>query len=102
MIVKCEDNKIESLTRPGYLQQQPSSSFNSKSKDAAGFRLKKTPGLTVQVPAHGQDLRGLKNRPPLHAAPVVSGGGRGLSTRGHYESFDDEIAKSMNALDNIQ
>jgi len=80
--------------------QQPSSNCNSKTKDAAGFRSKKTPGLTVQVPAHGQDLRGFKNRQPsLHAA-VDSGGG--LSTRGHYESFDDEIAKSMNALDNIQ
>ena len=89
------------MTRPGLPLQQPSSSCNSKTKDAAGFRLKKTPGLTVQVPAHGQDLRGFKNRPPIHAAAAgVSGGG--LSTRGHYESFDDEIAKSMNALDNIQ
>ena len=86
------------MTRPGLPLQQPSSNCNSKTKDAAGFRSKKTPGLTVQVPAHGQDLRGFKNRQPLHAA-VDSGGG--LSTRGHYESFDDEIAKSMNALDNI-
>ena len=63
-------------------------------RDTAGFRLKKTPGLTVQVPGHGhQQEPGFRRKmlPP-------SGGGGG----GHYETFDDEIAKSMNALDDIR
>ena len=57
-------------------------------RDTAGFRLKKTPGLTVQVPGHGQEGFRRPSRP--------STGG------GHYETFDDEIAKSMNALDDIK
>ena len=62
-------------------------------RDTAGFRLKKTPGLTVQVPGHGQQQEPGFRRKML---PPSGGGG------GHYETFDDEIAKSMNALDDIR
>ena len=87
--VRMGDNlKRHVRKNPLVMSHDPQATTTIPKRDTAGFRLKKTPGLTVQVPGHGgQEGFRRPSRP---------------STGGHYETFDDEIAKSMNALDDIK